>query len=230
MVESSTDKQVLLGFSIPDDDARHILALLNRMRLSPHQKGLSAEAAGVVARLLDLGVNALYFDVMNKVRAHPNVKKSADTGINTVSRGGKLVIRRMVNSLEPHELPVFADYMDTLLVQHASGWHLAFPLSPELAEDLRKTMARIHSDANTAAYNDFIATTLCAICDQAIIYFYSKPTKLFKIRPFVKRSADLGVRTIQKGLHFVIRQLFKKTHQRELIKFSELLENKLVYD
>ena len=119
--------------------------------------------------------------------------------------------------------------LSTLLVKHESGWHLAFPLSSQLASDLNKTMNRIHSDANTATYNGFIATTLCAISDQAMIYFYEKPTKLFKIRPFVKRSADLGVRTIQKGLHFVIRQLFKKTHQRELIKFSELLENQLVY-
>ena len=230
MVDSPMDKQLLLGFSIPDSDAEHILGLLNRMRVAPHQKGLSAEAAAVVALLLDLGMNALYFDVMNKVRAHPNVKKSADTGITTVSRAGKLVIKKMVNSLEPHELPVFADYMNSLLVQHEAGLHLAFPLTPEQATDLQKTMNRIHSDANSAAYNDFIATTLCAICDQAMIYFYEKPTRLFKIRPFVKRSADLSVRTIQKGLHFVIRQLFKKTHQRELIKFSELLENQLVYD
>lgn len=230
MVDSSVDKQLLLGFSIPDHEADYIIGLLDRMRATPHQKGLGAEAAGVVALLLDLGMNALYFDVMNKVRAHPNVKKSADTGITTVSRAAKLVIKKMVNSLEPHELPVFADYMNTLLVKHESGWHLAFPLSSQLASDLNKTMNRIHSDANTATYNGFIATTLCAICDQAMIYFYEKPTKLFKIRPFVKRSADMGVRTIQKGLHFVIRQLFKKTHQRELIKFSELLENQLVYD
>ena len=230
MVESLTDKQVLLGFSIPDEDASHFLQLLGRMRLTPHQQGLSADAAAMVARLLDLGIHALYFDVMDKVRAHPNVKKSADTGINTVSRGAKLVIKKMVNSLEPHELPVLADYMDGLLVQQDGAWYLAFPLSAELAGDLAETMQRIHSDANTAAYNDFIARTLCAICDQAIVYFYHKPTRLFKVRPFVKRSADLGVRTIQKGLHFVIRQLFKKTHQRELIKFSELLENQLVYD
>ncbi|MDX1695362.1 MAG: hypothetical protein R3208_16480 [Ketobacteraceae bacterium] len=230
MVEPVTDKQVLLGFSIPAEDAGYILELLRQMRLTPNKPGLSAEAAGVVARLLDLGIHALYFDVMDKVRAHPKVKKSADTGIHTVSRGGKLVIKKMVNSLEPHELPVFAEYMSSLLVQHDAEWHLAFPLSPELANDLGETMKRIHSDSNTSAYNDFIATTLCAICDQAIVYFYHKPTKLFKIRPFVKRSADLGVRTIQKGLHFVIRQLFKKTHQRELIKFSQLLENQLVYD
>lgn len=230
MVELSADKQVLLGFSIPDEDASGILELLSQMRLTPHREGLSGEAAKVVALLLDLGINALYFDVMRKVRAHPNVKKSADTGISTVSRAAKLVIKKMVNSLEPHELPVFADYMSTLLVQHETGMYLAFPLSSELAADLNETMKRIHSDSNTAAYNEFIATTLCTICDQAMIYFYSKPTKLFKIRPFVKRSADLGVRTIQKGLHFVIRQLFKKTHQRELIKFSQLLENQLVYD
>lgn len=229
MVKDNNQKQVLLGFSIPDSDAADILSLLNQMRSTPHRKGLSAQAAHMVALLLDLGIDALYFDVMNKVRAHPNTKKTADKGIQTVSSGAKLVIKRMVNSLEPEELPIFADYMDSLLVNHSTGWHLAFPLSAQLARDLDETMQRIHNDANTEAYNDFIAKTLCDICDQAIVYFYHKPTKLFKIRPFVKRSADLGVRTIQKGLHFVIRQLFKKTRQKELIKFSKLLENQLVY-
>ena len=71
--------------------------------------------------------------------------------------------------------------------------------------------------------------TLCKISDQAIHYFYTKPTKLFKIRPFVKKSADLGIKTVNKGLHFVIKQLFKKTRQKELLVFSELLENQLVY-
>lgn len=229
MVETQTEKQILLGFSIPTSEAESILRLLHDMRHTPHRKGLSKSAATMVAGLLDLGVNALYFDVMAKVRAHPATKKSADTGIHTVSQGAKLVIKKMVNSLEPDELPIFADYMESLLVEHSSGWHLAFPLSQALADDLNTTMKRIHNDANTAAYNDFIAQTLCAICDQAIVYFYNKPTKLFKIRPFVKRSADLGIRTIQKGMHFVIRQLFKKTHQRELIKFSRILENQLVY-
>ncbi|MCG8673230.1 MAG: hypothetical protein MI867_27830 [Pseudomonadales bacterium] len=230
MEARTSDKQVLLGFEIPQEDADSMLHLLGRIRSNPSQPGLSREAAQMVSRLLELGIDALYFDVMSQITAHPGAKRSADKGIHTVTNGAKLVIRKMVNALEPDELPLFADYMDSLFVCSNQGqWYLAFPLSQNLAADLNRTMLFIKSDAETHTYNNFIADTLCEISDQAIIYFYSKPTKLFKIRPFVKKSADLGIKTVNKGLHFVIRQLFKKTRQKELLVFSELLENQLVY-
>lgn len=230
MDDLAATKQVLLGFEIPLEEATEMLALLEKIRQSPETKGYSAAAAQMVSRLLELGIDALYFDVMSQIASHPGTKKSADKGINTVMNGAKLVIKKMVNSLEPHELPIFADYMDTLIVsQEENVWHLAFPLNEELASDLNRTMHYIQSDANTSSYNQFIAKTLCKISDQAIVYFYTKPTKLFKIRPFVKKSADLGIKTVNKGLHFVIKQLFKHTRQKELLVFSELLENQLVY-
>lgn len=229
MDNSASNKQVLLGFEIPAEEAADMLALLSHIKASPTEKGLSAKAAKMVARLLELGIDALYFDVMSKITSHPQAKKSADKGIHTVTNGTKLVIKKMVNALDPEELPIFADYMNTLMVQEGDTLHFAFPLSDELASDLDKTMYLIQSDANTESYNQFIAQTLCKISDLAIIYFYNKPTKLFKIRPFVKKSADLGIKTVNKGLHFVIKQLFKKTRQQELIVFSELLENQLVY-
>lgn len=230
MDDLAAPKQVLLGFEIPLEEAKEMLALLEQIRQAPDTKGYSEAAAQMVSRLLELGIDALYFDLMSQIAAHPGAKKSADKGIHTVTNGAKLVIKKMVNALEPHELPIFADYMETLIVSPENDiWHLAFPLSDDLASDLNRTMHYIQSDSNTSTYNQFIAKTLCKISDQAIHYFYTKPTKLFKIRPFVKKSADLGIKTVNKGLHFVIKQLFKKTRQKELLVFSELLENQLVY-
>ena len=230
MDEPIAKRPVLLGFLIPADEAGQMLLLLKQMHLTPHRTGLSREAAEMVSRLLDLGIQAFYFDVMGKIKAPPSAQQAADKGIITVTKGAKLVINKMINALEPEELPIFASYMEQLFVQQANEhWHLAFPLPQSLAEDLETSKERILNDADTSNYNDFVANTLCQICDQALIHFYSKPTQLFKIRPWVKRSTDLGIKTINRGLHFVIKQLFKKTRQKELIEFSQLLESQLVY-
>ncbi|MCG8312997.1 MAG: hypothetical protein MI976_07245 [Pseudomonadales bacterium] len=230
MDEPFANRPVLLGFKIPEDDAGQMLLLLKQMHLTPHREGLSHEAAKMVSRLLDLGIQSFYFDVMGKIKAPANAQQTADKGIITVTKGAKLVINKMINALEPDELPIFASYMEQLFVQQSNdSWHLAFPLPQSLAANLETAKERILKDANTSNYNDFVADTLCQICDQAIIHFYSKPTQLFKIRPWVKRSTDLGIKTINRGLHFVIKQLFKKTRQKELIEFSELLESQLVY-
>ena len=69
----------------------------------------------------------------------------------------------------------------------------------------------------------------CGLTDRAVQHFYYQPTRLIKIRTFVKKSADLGIRTVLKGIHFVIHLLFRQTRQRELIRFSTYLENQLVY-
>ena len=184
MEQKSLGRQVLLGFELPRQDADSMLSLLTRIRQNPNEQGLSKEAAQMVSRLLELGIDALYFDVMSQIAAHPSTKRSADKGIQTVTSGAKLVIRKMINTLEPHELPLFADYMDSLLVcSKTEEWHLAFPLSQALATDLNRTMVHIRSDAETHTYNAFIADTLCKISDQAIVYFYNKPTQLFKNSP-----------------------------------------------
>ena len=87
-------KQVLLGFRIPDSDVESMRDLLTQIRRAPHQKGLSLKAANMVARLLDLGIDAFYYDVMTKITTHPGARKSADTGIHTVNKGAKLVIKK----------------------------------------------------------------------------------------------------------------------------------------
>ncbi|CBL46516.1 Hypothetical protein HDN1F_29330 [gamma proteobacterium HdN1] len=166
---------------------------------------------------------------MDAVPTHPGTRKSADAGISTVVKGAQFVIQKMANSLDPNDLLVFANYMQTLVILQDGQHYLAYPLTSDQKIALEQVIQRIQTDANTDAYNHLIIDVLCSIADQAIKYFYDTPTRMIKIRTLIRKSADLAVRSVCKGLHFVIRQLFRRTRQKELMMFSDYLQQQLVY-
>ena len=223
------DSQAHIGFQIPTELYGQVQALIERIRVAPNERGLGKDAADAVSALLHQGLRAFYFDVMEDVRTHPATRASADAGITTVARGADLVIRKMANSLEPHELLVFANYLASLMYTQGRHYYLAFPLDTGSQAKVQQVIARIRSDANTHAYNHLIVEALCHLADLAVQHFYYRPTRMIKIRTFVRKSADLGIRTVQKGIHFVIRLLFRKTRQQDLIQFSAFLENRMVF-
>lgn len=223
------DSQAHIGFQIPETLYQDVTGLIEQIRTRPQQRQHAKAAANVVSALLHQGIQTFYFDVVNGVHTHPAARKSADAGISTVAKGADLVIRKMANSLEPDELLIIADYLSGLLFVQGDQRYLAFPLEPASVQELQQVITRIHSDADTFAYNHLIVNALCRLTDQAVQHFYYQPTRLIKIRTFVKKSADLGIRTVLKGIHFVIHLMFRQTRQRELIRFSTYLENQLVY-
>ncbi|MBV1922222.1 MAG: hypothetical protein KUG73_16210 [Pseudomonadales bacterium] len=217
-----------LGFRLTSEIHTEINNLLARIEQNSAQPGLSADAATVLSKLLSLAIDQFYFDIMDQVQAHPAARRSADKGISTVIKGAKLVIRKMVNSLEPHELDIFANYIGTLILEEDNQHYMAFPLDNGVSDQTEQVILRIRNDSNTNTYNHLIVEALCGMTDQAVVHFYNKPTRLFKVRPFIRKSADLGIKTVNKGIHFVIKQLMKKTRQKELITFSHILERQLV--
>lgn len=227
--QQAMDSQAHIGFQISGELFASVHQLITRIQTGPHGKELSRQAADAVSALLHKGIQTFYFDVVEGVPTHPATRKSADTGIITVTKGADLVIRKMANNLDPHELQLFAQYLEQMLFEQDGQFFLAFPLDQDSQGKLEQVIMRIRNDANTDTYNHLIIDALCQLADLAVQHFYYRPTRLIKIRLFVKKSADLGIRTVQKGIHFVIRLMFRKTRQRELIQFSTYLQNQLVY-
>ena len=201
-----------LGFRLTPEIHTEIHSLFARIEQNSAQTGLSADAADILSKLLSLAIDQFYFDIMNQVQAHPAARRSADRGISTVIKGAKLVIRKMVNSLEPHELDIFSHYVESLILEEEGQYYMAFPLDSGTSNQTEQVIIRIRNDSDTSTYNHLIVETLCGMTDQAVVHFYNKPTRLFKVRPFIQKSADLGIKTVNKGIHFVIKQLMKKTY------------------
>ena len=226
-MEHSTTPYV--GFALEAALHQRVLDTLTAIRTDARQKHLPRESAGIVSDLLHAAVRSFYFDVVDAVPTPASTRKSADAGINTVLKGTLLVVQKMVHTLEPEDLQVFADYLETLMIPQGEGCYIAYPLTVSQAAALDEVLSRIRQDSNTQAYNHLIIDLLCSITDEAIKYFYDTPTRMIKVRSFIKRSADLAIRTVSKGLHYVIRQLFKRTRQRELLIFSRHLQQQVVY-
>lgn len=225
------DAQRNLYFGFPLDAITHdrLVNLIARIQLNPHMQGLNKDIAAIITDLLNMAMRAFYYDVVAAVPTHPTAKKSADAGVGTVLKGTHLVIQKMITTLDANDLTVFANYMQTLVIPQADSYYLAYPLTMKQKHDLEQVILRIQSDPNTESYNHLIVEALCGITDQAIKYFYDTPTRMIQVRSFIRKSADLAIRTVCKGIHFVIKQLFRRTRQKELILFSNYLQQQLVY-
>lgn len=222
-------KNVYFGFPLDDALYNRLTDLIARIQLNPQAKGLSRDAATLVTDLLNVAIRAFYYDVVEAVPTHPTTKKSADAGVSTVVRGTQLVIQKMVTTLDANDLTVFAGYLQTLLIPQGNSHYIAYPLTSKQKHDLEQVMLRIQSDPHTDSYNHLIVEALCGLTDQAVKYFYDTPTRMIQVRSFIRKSADLAVRTVCKGMHFVIKQLFRRTRQKELLLFSNYLQQQLVY-
>lgn len=222
-------KNVYFGFPLDDVLYERLMDLIVRIRQNPNTKGLSRDAANIITDLLNVAIRAFYYDVMEAVPTHPNTRKSADAGVGTVVKGTQLVIQKMVTTLDANDLTVFAGYMETLLIPQGNSHYIAYPLTPQQRQSLEQVVVHIQSDPHTDNYNHLIVDMLCQLTDQAIKYFYDTPTRMIQVRSFIRKSADLAVRTVCKGMHFVIKQLFRRTRQKELMLFSNYLQQQLVY-
>jgi len=224
-----TINNVYFGFSLDDALYDRLMDLIARIQQNPNAKGLSRDAAGIVSDLLNVAIRAFYYDVMEAVPTHPSTRKSADAGVGTVVKGTQLVIQKMVTTLDGNDLAVFANYMQTLLIPQGNSHFIAYPLTAQQKQSLEQVMLHIQSDPDTDNYNHLIIEVLCGLTDQAIKYFYDTPTRMIQVRSFIRKSADLAVKTVCKGMHFVIKQLFRRTRQKELMLFSNYLQQQLVY-
>lgn len=222
-------QNLYFGFPLDSELYGRLTELIARIQANPHATGLSRDAARIVSELLNVAIRALYYDVVAAVPTPPSAKKSADAGIGTVVKGTNLVIQKMVTTLDANDLTVFANYVQTLLIPHGESHYIAYPLTVKQKHDLEQVMIRIQVDSNTEAYNHLIVEALCGLTDQAIKYFYDTPTRLIQVRSFIRKSADMAIRTVCKGIHFVIKLLFRRTRQKELILFSNYLQQQLVY-
>lgn len=229
VLRMDAQKNVYFGFPLDDVLYERLMDLIVRIRQTPNTKGLSRDAANIITDLLNVAIRAFYYDVMEAVPTHPNTRKSADAGVGTVVKGTQLVIQKMVTTLDANDLTVFAGYMETLLIPQGNSHYIAYPLTPQQRQSLEQVVVHIQSDPHTDNYNHLIVDMLCQLTDQAIKYFYDTPTRMIQVRSFIRKSADLAVRTVCKGMHFVIKQLFRRTRQKELMLFSNYLQQQLVY-
>lgn len=182
----------------------------------------------ILVELVESAVETYFHQPMQMVRMSKRVRASANAGIAAVIKTAKLLIRRLFQSMPRSNLATVANYIEGMLVQKHEQFYVAFPMTEKLSTQSKEVIDKIKTDKNTENYNKLIAMTLIALIDIGVENYYSNPLDLVDLRPYTRRTADMGMSTIQKSLHIVVHALFKRTRQKELLILAATIENAII--
>lgn len=191
---------------------------------------LSQQFSEALIHMADAAFDVYFMMPMREVKLNKAVRKSAEAGMAGAVKGVHLLIRQMFKKMSLEELQAFAAYMKTLMLQPEDSGprYLGFPLKQPLYEETREIIARIQVDENTDSYSGWIVEVLNRIFDNAVECYYTKPADLAKMGRIKRKTADIGVSAAVKAARAVIKQLFKKTRQKEMLKFAGFLQDVIV--
>lgn len=108
--------------------------------------------------------------------------------------------------------------------------HFGFEISKALYGQACDTIAAIQTQSNTADINAKIAKSLIDITEVGFDAYYYKPSDMVQISPVVKKAADTGMIAVKRGVHMVIRKLFKNIPTPELETLAEYMGSLLTHE
>lgn len=191
---------------------------------------LSQQFTDALIVVADAAFEVYFMTPMREVKLNRAVRKSAEAGMAGAVKGVHLLIRQMFKKMSVEELQTFAAYMKTLMLEpdETGLRYLGFPLKQPLYEETREIIARIQVDENTDSYSGWIVEVLTRIFDNAVECYYTIPADMANMGRIKRKTADIGISAAVKAARAVIRQLFKKTRQKEMLKFAGFLQDVIV--
>ncbi|HET8705560.1 MAG TPA: hypothetical protein VFM46_04575, partial [Pseudomonadales bacterium] len=106
--------------------------------------------------------------------------------------------------------------------------HLAFPLEKAKYDQISYVLNRIRTEENTELYNHEVADSIIMLIDTAMHYYYHRPADIAKLGRLMRMTTDVAMKAVDKGTQMVVKQLFKKTRQKELLVLADDLERLLL--
>ena len=240
----TTDSPIKIPEQLPGDQKGHmatpfspeIFDLLNEAIAAIKAGGkpgpLGEQFASALNRTADEAFETFFMQPMSEIKLNATVRKSAEAGMNAALKAVHVLIRQMFKKMSMQELRTFAEYMETLMLgPDAKGVrYLGYQLKQPLYDEVWEIIHRIQTDENTDSYSAWIVGILHKLVDEAIDAYYRKPADLAKMGMLKRKTADVGVATATKGAKAVIKQLFKKTRQKEMLKFAGFLQDVIIVE
>lgn len=218
-----------VAFQLKSDTYQQALQQISAVRQGGDVKRLNEEFGQMLMRLVDEGMEFYFHQPLNQIRVGKTVRKSANAGMSAASRAIHMLIRNLFKKMAHDQLLSFADYVESLLMVNGERAYVALPLDADLQEQLEAIMKRIHEDPNTDAYAPWVVENLIKMMDVSKVYYYDKPVELAELGKITRKTADLAVSTALKATNAVIKQLFKKTRQKEMMQFADFMKGVIVY-
>ncbi len=224
-----TTENALWGFPIDQDLHTSARETAQRIQADDGQgtRALSQEAAQVVVKLTQHGLQSYYYRPTEIVPLTPTLKKTADTGIKAIMAAIQMVIKQFFSKRSDEELKELSGYLEHMLWQRSdsSEPHLVFSVHEELHQRAIALIAQVRTESDTSAYIDGVIDALCEIVDLSIVHYYQHPTSKVSMGRISKKTADVGINTAEKGIRKLIDRLLRDLKHEQLVELSYHLES-----
>lgn len=224
-------KQQYFGFEISEALYNQSHAIIQAIQSQSNDKDLNNKIANVLIEINEAGFDAYYYKPSDMIQISPVVKKAADTGIVAVRRGIHVVIKKLFKNMPTQELEKLASYMSTLLTHEKSGsnqrFFVAFNLSPELYSLAQELLTRVSQDPEIEGYRQNIISALNELIRAGVKAYYETPSSMINIGRIMRKTADVGISTAEKGSKIVVKKLFNVVPYKALIPLSSYFESLL---
>ncbi|MDV2077940.1 MULTISPECIES: hypothetical protein [Marinobacter] len=224
-----TQTKALWGFPIDEQLHADAQATADKIRSDSGNstRRLSEEAAHVVIRLTEHGLQSYYHRPTEIVPLTPGLKRSADTGIRAIMGAIQMVIKQFFSKRNEAELRELSVYLEQMLWLHPERQepHLVFSVHGELHDRALRLIAQVRTDEHPGNYIDDVIDALCEIVDLSIVNYYHQPTDRVAMGRVSKKTADLGINTAEKGIRKLIDKLLRELQHNQLVELSYHLES-----
>ena len=222
-------KQQHFGFEISEVLYKQTRATIAAIQSQNTNADLNIKISNSLMDITEVGFDVYYYKPSDMVEVSPVVKKAADTGMIAVKRGVHMVIRKLFNNMAIEEMEKLASYMNTLLTHENSGpaprHFVAFTLSEELYNLAQELLTRVDQDPEIDGYRHNIILALNQLIRAGIEAYYETPSNMINIGRIKRKSADVGISTVEKGTNIVVKKLFKVMPHDALIPLSSYFES-----
>lgn len=210
------------------DNARSTMRQIQSADASQHQQ-LGLDAASIVSELTQHGLKNYYHKPTEIVPIPSMMKKTADTGIKAIMVGLDFVIRQFFKKRSPEELQAVGNYLDLMLHSHPESGHyfLVFSLTDELYDRAKFLLNTVRADSNRDGYIRGVVDALCELVTEGVKYYYFEPTRLVDFNGLTKKTADMSISQVQKGIQGLIKKLVSELTHSQLVELSHHIESML---
>ena len=216
------------GYAISEDLYNRAGSNIQKTLSGDINAALVEEITNTLIHITDIGLQAYYQRPRDLIEISPVVKKAADAGINAVMKGVHIVVRKVIQRAPETELQKMALYMKSLLTMDDNGNHyITFQLNHELYSLSQELLERVRVDSDVDTYREDIVEALFQLIDAGIDAYYHQPVGMIDLGKLTKKTADVGIRTAQKGTNSVIKRVFKVLDHEEMVPLTRYFESLL---
>lgn len=207
------------------DTAKSTIAMINQTDGTEPSR-LSLTAASIVSQLTQYGLQNYYHKPTEIVPLPPMAKKTADTGIKAIMVGLDFVIRQFFKNRSHEELQLISNYLDLMLHAHPeSGNHfLVFALNDNLYNRAKYLLTTVRENSRRDDYMEGVIDALCDLVVEGVKYYYAEPTRLVNFGGLTKKTADVSISQVQKGIQSLIKKLVSELGHSQLVELSHHIE------